>query len=368
MRPSLRFLGLVLVGWVGLRSMMLGAIPGGEMFRLKAKPAAAAPRIVATEFAPIDAPATAFEAQPPVLALTPGPPMAARQAYPYPAYYAADGGSPRPLALPPPRRRAPFHLASYSEPTYTPIPSLDEWPLSRLAAATSSPLGIRPPSRGQSAPAAVLPARMDRWQLTAWAMLRARQGRSAASDGLATGSTLGASQAGARIAYQVTRQVAATLRTTNTVGQRGGEVALGARVQPVGGIPVWVTAERRQRLGRYGGGRNAFALFFEGGLWDRPLPMDFRLDAYFQAGVVGLNRRDAFVDGAVTATRPVYRNFSAGLGMWGAAQPGVYRVDAGPRVTMQVRDNLRVHLDYRQRLAGKAEPGSGPTLTLAGDF
>ena len=39
MRPSLRFLGLVMVGWVGLRSVMLGAIPGGEMFRLKAKPA-----------------------------------------------------------------------------------------------------------------------------------------------------------------------------------------------------------------------------------------------------------------------------------------------------------------------------------------
>ena len=131
---------------------------------------------------------------------------------------------------------------------------------------------------------------------------------------------------------------------------------------------MWVTAERRQRLGRYGGGRNAFALFFEGGLWDRPLPMDFRLDAYLQGGVVGFKRRDACVDGAVPATRPVYRNFSAGLGLWGSAQPGVYRVDAGPRVTMKVRENLRVHMDYRQRLAGNAEPGSGPALTLAGDF
>lgn len=365
MRPSLRFLGLVMVGWVGLRSMMLGAIPGGEMFRLKARPAAAPP-IVATEFAPIDGPATLFEASPPMVAAAPAPPVASRG--PPPAYYAAYE-APRPLPMPPPRPRAPFHLASASQPRfYTPIPTLDEWPLSSIAAATSSPLGIRSPSRGQSAPVAMIPARMDRWQLTAWAMLRARQGRSPASGGLATGSTLGASQGGARIAYHFTRQVAATFRTTNTIGQRGGEVALGARVQPVGGIPIWVTAERRQRLGRYGGGRNAFALFFEGGLWDKPLPMDFRLDAYLQGGVVGLDRRDAFVDGAVTATRPVYRNFSAGLGLWGAAQPGIYRVDAGPRVTMQVRDNVRVHLDYRQRLAGKAEPGSGPTLTLAGDF
>ena len=70
----------------------------------------------------------------------------------------------------------------------------------------------------------------------------------------------------------------------------------------------------------------------------------------------------------MTATRPVYRNFSAGLGLWGGAQPGVYRVDAGPRVTMKVRDNLKVHFDYRQRLAGNADPGSGPAVTLAGDF
>ena len=55
-------------------------------------------------------------------------------------------------------------------------------------------------------------------------------------------------------------------------------------------------------------------------------------------------------------------------GGWGGVQPGLYRVDAGPRLTMQVRRNVRVHLDYRQRLAGNAEPGSGPTLTLAGDF
>ncbi len=35
---------------------------------------------------------------------------------------------------------------------------------------------------------------------------------------------------------------------------------------------------------------------------------------------------------------------------------------------MRVRNNIKVHVDYRQRLAGNAEPGSGPALTLAGDF
>ena len=62
----------------------------------------------------------------------------------------------------------------------------------------------------------------------------------------------------------------------------------------------------------------------------------------------------------------MYHQFSAGFGVWGGAQPGLYRVDAGPRVTMRVRDNVRVHLDWRQRLAGNARPGSGPALTLPG--
>jgi hypothetical protein len=109
-------------------------------------------------------------------------------------------------------------------------------------------------------------------------------------------------------------------------------------------------------------------LFFEGGLWDRPMPLHFVLDTYLQGGVVGIHSRDKFIDGGLTLTRPVYKQFSAGFGVWGGAQPGVYRVDAGPRVSMRVRNNIRVHFDWRQRLAGNAAPGSGPAVTLAGDF
>ena len=96
--------------------------------------------------------------------------------------------------------------------------------------------------------------------------------------------------------------------------------------------------------------------------------MAIQLGRYLQGGVVGLNSRDLFVDGGAWVTRPVYRKFSAGFGVWGGAQPGLYRVDAGPRITMRVRRNLKVHLDWRQSLAGNARPGSGPALTLAGDF
>ena len=72
--------------------------------------------------------------------------------------------------------------------------------------------------------------------------------------------------------------------------------------------------------------------------------------------------------GALTLTRPLYGRFSGGFGLWGGVQPGLYRVDAGPRLTMRVRDNVRVHVDWRQRVAGNASPPSGPALTLAGDF
>jgi hypothetical protein len=99
-----------------------------------------------------------------------------------------------------------------------------------------------------------------------------------------------------------------------------------------------------------------------------PLPWRFSMDSYLQGGIVGARKRDLFIDGGLAVTRPVYSRFSAGFGIWGAAQPGLYRVDAGPRITLRVRRNLKVHFDWRQRLKGNARPGSGPAVTLSGDF
>jgi len=98
------------------------------------------------------------------------------------------------------------------------------------------------------------------------------------------------------------------------------------------------------------------------------MPLRFLLDSYLQAGLVGLLNRNPFIDGSFRLTRPVYKQFSAGFGVWGGAQPSVYRVDAGPRVTMRVKGHVRVHFDWRQRLAGNALPGCGPAVSLAGDF
>ena len=357
MRPSLRFLAVAVVGWGGVRAATLGALPGTEMFSIERSEAKPAP-IVPTEFPPID----------PVQPMTQFPPelmpyAGMQQAMPVryqpitvPIVY-ASAAQPRPLTplLPDP---GPVFNSR--------IPPLDEWPLSRIASA-SMPARRSSVVPLQSAP--VVSQRLDRLQLTTWAMMRQQQPGVVLGPGsLASGGTLGGSQAGARLTYAFTRQIAASLRTTSDINRRTAEVAGGLRVQPVQSIPVWLTAERRQRLGPPGSGRNAFALFAESGLYQLPVGWQLSLDAYLQAGVVGVRRREGFVDGSMALTRPVFRNFSAGVGVWGGAQPGLYRIDAGPRVTMKVRNNVRVHFDWRQRLAGNALPGSGPTVTVAGGF
>lgn len=378
MRPSLRFLALAVIGWAGIRAAALGVLPGAPLFGIE-RSEAKAPPIVATQFPAVEplegAAASTTPDDPPPQPAAPsilpaavqyiqgvvGVPVALRRGsvavYQLPpATPAAEPELPRPI-----RSADAFPAAERFD--YAPLPPLAAWPTAGFVGVSRPVNQSLPPG-----PAPPLKPGIDRLQLTSWAMLRNQQAGIAGSRSLASGGQLGASQAGIRLTYNVDRLLALSARLSSEVGRRGGEVAGGIRVHPLASIPVWITAERRQMIGRDGGGRDAFAVFLEGGLYGRPLPWRFSLDAYLQGGVVGLKHRDLFVDGGAWVTRPVYRNFSAGFGVWGAAQPGLYRVDAGPRVTMRVRNNLKVHVDWRQRLAGNARPGSGPALTLAGDF
>lgn len=360
MSAALRFLAVAVIGWGAVRATTLGIVPGADLFT--ARPSAAAvPPIVATRLPPID----------PVAGYPLGP---APDGYP-PHYAAAPyayGG------YPPPRVQQHFYLpAAMPAPAtpvahlpppifHPPLPQLDQWPLYGFASAAIPAGRSTPPGSPEVATAAQMSTpKLDRLQLSAWALVRQEPGPAS----LSGNGMLGGSQAGARLTYHFNRQVAASLRTSSPVGgaARGGEVAAGVRVAPFRSIPIALTAERRQAFGR-AGGRSAFAAFLEGGVYQRPIAWGFNLDAYAQAGVVGLRSRDLFADGAFTFTRPVYNRFSAGFGLWGGAQPGLYRVDAGPRVSMRVRNNMAVHVDWRQRLAGNADPRSGPALTLAADF
>ncbi len=380
MSASLRFLAMAVVVWAGARAATLGALPGTEAFSLgraapaKARVAAVAvPAIVPTEFPAIE-PAGAAMLPPGQMPMMPygmqSPAQFATGPTAVPFYYypvAMPGGARfQHASLPAPRRQVLTHIDPEPAPVfYAPIPQLDDWPLSRMA-STAMPARRSSASPGrQSVPQGVTVARLDRLQVSAWALLRGKPGPSS----LATGGTLGGSQAGARLTYNFSPLLAASLRSTSPVGgARGGEIAAGVRVTPFRSIPVSLTAERRQAIGKLGGGRSAFALFLEGGVYQRPIAWGFELDAYAQAGVVGMRSRDLFADGGFTMTKPMFGRYAAGFGIWGGVQPGLYRVDVGPRVSMKVRSNMRVHLDYRYRLAGNAEPGSGPVVTLAADF
>jgi len=373
MSAPLRFLGLAMIGWVGLRAATLDQLPIGDGFSFARGPPAVA-AIVPTQFPPLDPPdlsPLAAEApfgpdQPALAAVAPG------YVYAFPAQ--AWGPAPAWSSAQPARRGGYTVLDPLPAPLfYAPLPVLDDWPLSRLASAAF------PQRRAASTPAAAMPAapvapKLDRLQLSSWALLRGTPNQGIGPPptvGLGPNPMLGGSQAGMRLTYAFNRALAASARMSAPVGSRGGEVAAGVRVTPLRAIPLSLTAERRHAFGRFAG-RSAFAVFVEGGVYQRPMPWHFSMDAYAQAGVVGLRRRDFFADGAMTLTRPVSGRFSAGFGLWGGwqggSQPGVYRVDAGPRVSIRVRDNIRVHGDWRQRLAGRAEPGSGPALTLAADF
>lgn len=354
MSAPVRFLIVAVAGWTAVRAATLGTLPGFTVSYAKQSEPGDLPPIAATQFPPLPPVAAPFQPA----SVEPWPAMAAPYPVYYPVYpYALPAAHPQPI----PRRPA-WQLPSQRDGgpgLFTPIQPVD-WEIAELT----------PFPQRQSRPVPVLAQqatepKLDRWQLTSWALLRG----SPSPGALATGGTLGGSQAGTRLTYNFNRWLAASFRATSPVGgSRGAEVAAGVRFIPMRSIPVAVTFERRQAISPHGGGRSDFAVFAEGGLYRQPLPWRFSLDAYAQAGIVGLQTRDFFADGALAVTRPIYGRFSAGFGLWGGFQPGFYRIDAGPRVSVRLRDNIHAHFDWRQRLAGTAQPASGPAVTLAADF
>lgn len=206
-------------------------------------------------------------------------------------------------------------------------------------------------------------------KVSGYAWLFAREG---GEQGLAGAGLLGGSQAGMRLNYAVTNDLAATLRVSRPLEGRGGEGAVGVYWQPARAAPLTIIAERRIGLDR--GGRDAFALIAAGGISGIKLP-SATLDIYGQTGLVGMKARDPFIDGSSTVSMPVIDRensaVSGGIGVWGSAQPGVSRVDLGPRLRAQINaggTTLAASLDWRQRIAGRARPPSGLALTLEAGF
>jgi len=215
------------------------------------------------------------------------------------------------------------------------------------------------------------PTRPDRWHGSAW-MLWRENGTSLAD---ATIGRLGASQAGLRIDYDLTpnaqsRTVAYARATSALQRPAAPEAAIGLAIQPVRTIPVTLAVERRIALGT--GARNANAVMAIGGVGPTPVGHGLEAEAYAQAGMVGFNRRDAFIDGKISLLAPVNTApLRIGAALSGGAQPGIERLDIGPE--LQIRLSLpsvaaRIAIEWRERVAGRAAPSSGLAVTLATDF
>lgn len=212
-----------------------------------------------------------------------------------------------------------------------------------------------------------------RWSLAAWTFVRP----GLAGAGIAPASQLGGSQSGFRFQRRLFERrsltASANVRVSSATNVPGKEAALGISLRRKGHIPVELIVERR--VGLDSGGRDAVAALLVSGVDDLSLPRGTLLSGYLQAGVVGLNSRDGFVDGSARIEKPLLHigktRFRLGAGVWGAVQPGVSRLDVGPSLASTFRlgrTGVRVSGEWRQRVAGNALPGSGPTLTVGVDY
>lgn len=223
---------------------------------------------------------------------------------------------------------------------------------------TPSAIVARPQSIGLAAP---------RWSVSSWAIARGGVGIGASPDA----PQLGGAQGGVRVDYAIGRGLAATGRLAVPAAGAGREVSLGVAWRPAG-LPVRFVAEHRFALDRGGSGP---ALGVSGGVSARPLPMGFALDGYAQAGAILRRGIEHYADGSVRAARPITAAgpvvLDAGGGLWGGLQRGVARLEVGPSLGTRLPvagRAVRLSLDWRQRIAGNARPGSGPALTVGTDF
>ncbi len=313
---------------------------------------------------------------------------------------------------------APARMASETTPKTAPAPVTEKRappePLRRAPAFTAPPAPIAlhmagpvpmsDPSTPQppAPPAAVVrevtpppapvpfgavPAQVRasrRWSADTWVLWRDSASSSAA---LVGSGTYGGSQAGAILRYRIAPESSfdprAYLRVTTVLsGDPEHEAAAGIAVRPARTLPVDLLAEGRvlryegdPRL-RPGETRVRPAAMAVIGPPPIQLPLNARAEVYAQVGYVGGKGDTPFADGQLRvvaeASAPENFRIEAGLGSWGGAQKGVERLDVGPTVAARFPLGgglfARAGLDWRQRIAGRAEPDSGPVLTVSAGF
>lgn len=214
-----------------------------------------------------------------------------------------------------------------------------------------------------------------RWSGDAWVLARSDTTTPVTSGR----GSYGKSQAGAVVRYRLApdsghRPAVYARASAALADEAQPEVAVGLTARPVPGVPVAVAAEARV-ADLHKGTEVRPAVFAYSELPPRELPFGTRAEAYVQGGYVGGHYATAFIDGQVRVDRAVTQvgaaTLRAGGGAWGGAQHGVKRLDIGPGATLAVKlgaTPLRMSADWRFRVAGRANPGSGPALTVSTGF
>jgi hypothetical protein len=220
------------------------------------------------------------------------------------------------------------------------------------------------------------PAVRTRWSGDAWLLWRKDE-----SGPLAAGEpSYGRSQGGAVLRYLLSpasghRPLAYARITRALAGPREAEVAAGLAARPIPRLPISVAGE--VRIPDHAGRREVRPALVAVTEFPRAnLPLGVRAEGYAQAGYVWGRYATAFVDGQVRLDAGIVRldndsEVRVGAGSWGGAQKHAGRLDVGPTATVGFRlgeIRWRIALDYRVRVAGEANPASGPSLTLSAGF
>ncbi len=369
LRPAYRggpliMLIMLVIGWVGLR-----AVWWDDPFEASAAAFASPP--LAYGYAPQSV------VDPYMLAPAPAP-------YPAAAYGPAMPFAPLPpqimrilhAAQPGPYRYArEVDLGLPAFPSLPPGPVRAQPVLAAAQVAQSAPfLPAQPAAKSAAAP--------GRWSLDYWTFYR--QGSEAAPVSQGRVPIYGASQAGAVLQYRLARSSRHDprlyLRAYRALIEGGeSELALGASLRPLARVPVRLAAEARYTETLFGSAVRP-AAYAVTELNPVRLPLGARLEAYGQAGWVGGAGATPFADGQAVVTRDMAfvgrlsrdaLRMSFGAGVWGGAQEDAQRLDIGPTLRFDVKVGkvpARVSVDWRQRVAGVAAPGSGVAATVSAGF
>lgn len=268
-----------------------------------------------------------------------------------------------------PQPLATLHRSQPEKPQFSAVAAA---PVELTESPPSEPITPLPATIAPAPPPLPVSQQTDRFRASTWLLWR---DGGAAPAGIFTGGRLGGSQAGIRIDYDLTPtapgRTAPYARVTTAMNRPASpEAAAGIAWQPARAIPISIAAERRIALGK--GARNANAVLAAGGFGPTKFTGNIEAEAYAQAGMVGFRRTDLFADGKVSLMTPLGQSPARlGASLSGGAQPLVERLDIGPELQVRLllpRVATRLSVEWRERVAGRANPGSGLTVTLGADF